>query len=35
MEEEVQSLMKDMQLKALHSKIAPLRTSGIPLTDKT
>ena len=32
---EVQNVMNDMQLKALHNNMTPLRTGGIPLTDNT
>jgi hypothetical protein len=32
---EVQNVMNDMQLKALHNNMTSLRTGGIPLTDST
>jgi hypothetical protein len=34
-EHEVQNVMKEMQLKALHNNVPPLRTGGILLTDNT
>ncbi len=32
---EVQNVMNNMQLKALHNNMAPLRTGSIPLIDNT
>lgn len=32
---EMEKLMQDMLLKAMHNNVAPRRTGDIPLTDKT